>query len=334
MSATTIDLNERVSAFADAVRRHLDDLPIDQLDELTEGLEADLAASAADATDASREFDPADALAYASELRAAAGLPPRSANARRVSVVDAVKEFTSTTANRIRASKFGAGLIDFLIALRPVWWVLRGWVLFVVVTSLASGRFEYLLLNPLAFVLLLLFVVVSVQWGRGRWLPTAWLRATRTVVSVFAIIALAYLGLGAVVIASMPSSSSDPGVNYGLRLDDEPVQNIFAYDAAGQPLDFVQLYDGRGEPLTTVGRSADMWAHYLSDGSRLVPPESEAGSTAWNVFPLFSLSAEYGLGEGKATLPQRPFEQARPLVGAESLVQTCEVPTEPENATE
>src|ERR1700709_2176140 len=60
-----------VDDFARAVRAALADLPADEVDDLTDGLEADLAERAAD--EESPDFgDPTD---YANELRSAAGLP-------------------------------------------------------------------------------------------------------------------------------------------------------------------------------------------------------------------------------------------------------------------
>ena len=60
--------------FAAKVREALSDLPPDELDELTDGLEADLAERAEESG-----LELGDPSAYAEELRAAAGYPPRSA---------------------------------------------------------------------------------------------------------------------------------------------------------------------------------------------------------------------------------------------------------------
>ena len=68
---TSTQTSPDIAAFAAAVRDALADLPRGEVDELTDGLEADL-------TDRSLEPDApdlGDALAYADELRLAAGLP-------------------------------------------------------------------------------------------------------------------------------------------------------------------------------------------------------------------------------------------------------------------
>ena len=78
MSAPTTQTpqGQLVSAFVGQVRRHLDDLPSDDVEELVGGLEADLADSLAEAA-AGGTDDPArllgDPAVYAPELRAGAG---------------------------------------------------------------------------------------------------------------------------------------------------------------------------------------------------------------------------------------------------------------------
>ena len=326
MNATTIQLSESVAAFADAVREQLDDLTAEQIEDLTDGLEADLAEGAVDRSGA---FEPGDALEYARELRASAGLPPRES--RRISLSASMAGWRAGAAGRIRSSKFGAGLLDFLLVLRPAWWALRGWALYTFIALWISRHLEVLPSNIFAWLFLLAFVAVSVQWGRGLWLPKSWLTPVRSLANTFAIIGLMIIA-GSGLAASPTDATYDSQYTYGLWYDGEQIQNIFAYDAAGHPLEFVQLYTDRGEPLTTLGARGDefSWMHYTDDGSRLVQPVSDAGSTAWNVFPLYSLAPQFGVGQGKEQLPQLPFEQARPLVGAENLVQTCEAPPEAE----
>ncbi|TFD05650.1 hypothetical protein E3T29_13490, partial [Cryobacterium sp. TMT1-66-1] len=73
---------QSIRDFALAVRAALNDLPADDVDDLTDGLEADLTEQAADvdAGDAAAPgFDLGDPVAYADELRGAAGLPVRGA---------------------------------------------------------------------------------------------------------------------------------------------------------------------------------------------------------------------------------------------------------------
>lgn len=112
---TAAVLLDHVSAYAAAVRSHLADLSPDQVDDLTDGLEADLAEALEDprgpvatgeilirrpvgsiAADAARSsiidhnqrFGPA--AAYAAELRSSAGIEPARAPARRRPLRDGV----------------------------------------------------------------------------------------------------------------------------------------------------------------------------------------------------------------------------------------------------
>ena len=75
---TTSTVTPEIVEFAQGVRAALADLPAEEVDDLTEGLEADLAEAYAE--DLQRELP--DPAAYATELRAAAGLPMRTKGAK------------------------------------------------------------------------------------------------------------------------------------------------------------------------------------------------------------------------------------------------------------
>ena len=124
-----------VRAYVHAVRAWLGDLPPEEVEELTAGMEADLAERAAESG------GPLGALlgepeAYAAELRAAAGLPPR---------VDAVVPDAVTreawTDRTVREAHKLVARHPWLRELRPTWWLARGavagWVLAAV---LGTGR--------------------------------------------------------------------------------------------------------------------------------------------------------------------------------------------------
>ena len=76
MNATEAPIHDRIRAFADVVRAHLDDLPRDEVDEIVAGLTSGLAEQAAEGDGA---LDLGDPAAYAAELRSAAGLPEHAA---------------------------------------------------------------------------------------------------------------------------------------------------------------------------------------------------------------------------------------------------------------
>src|SRR5690606_29393851 len=127
---TTVDI-EQVTEFARTVRGELADLGPDVIDELTDGLEADLADKLADGEPLG------DAAAYAAELRAAAGVAPAS----RLTVVDNVRANLADLRSRLEGvakHPMVAAVIAFLVALRPLWWVLRGWALFYILAGFTS----------------------------------------------------------------------------------------------------------------------------------------------------------------------------------------------------
>ena len=174
MEHTTTAPDASIAAFAAAVRASLDDLPTDEIDELVEGLESDLLDQA---SDSGEDFALGDPDAYAAELRSAAGIPPRSET-----VVDRRKpselaaEWVSTrwrsAVERMRRNAAAAWVIDLLIALRPVWWLARGWAVYAIVAPIfgvgfLTPRMHELSTSPVGGVVLALFVIVSVQWGVG-----------------------------------------------------------------------------------------------------------------------------------------------------------------------
>ncbi|GAA3886888.1 hypothetical protein GCM10022381_31200 [Leifsonia kafniensis] len=317
MSNTTTVLDTEVAAFAAAIRTHLDDLPAEDVDDLTGGLEADLLEQASDHDGTLTLGDPE---LYAAELRASAGFPERSATIPpkrrwREHAADA----RADAARRVRATPVGAWLIDFFVALRPAWWLLRGWAMYQIATVFL-GTFP---LSPAGLPAFLAAVVVSVQWGRGKWLPTSWLKTIRTVISIVSVIALPFM-LAAVMhpSASAGSSNSAPAPDLsGLWIDGARVGNIFAYDADGNPLSNVQLFNQDGDPLTTVGSASfdqpyDQ-TYYSGNSTVAVPFLGAFGGRGWNVFPLDTVPDPQGgepdVANARAATP--PFAKVPSLPG-------------------
>ena len=113
-----------VRAYVTAVRSWLSDLPSDEVEDLTAGMEADLDERAAETGDRLGALL-GEPEAYAAELRAAAGLAPRvvpvvGAGAAGPGLVEAL-----VTLLRARAD----GILTrwpWLRELRPTWWLARG----------------------------------------------------------------------------------------------------------------------------------------------------------------------------------------------------------------
>ena len=335
---STDALSAHVRGYAQAVRLHLADLGPDVAEDLTDGLEADLTEAVLDdgftsaggaveapAFDLAARFGPADE--YAAELRAAAGLPS-AAPARRTrrGLAPVVGEAWAVVSDRWRtawrpltSTPGWAAALEFVRSLAPAWWILRGWVAAQVVLW-PYGMTEITLWPESAAgrVLVVAAIVVSIQWGRGKWVPRwAWFPRAVAVASVAAGV-LAIPMVAAVEADSRPvaagGSSYDSGWNDGFYsaqiaqasaanesnadgvwVDGMQVSNIFAYDSAGDPIRDVQLYDDRGRPIRTIGDDATWSTWSVPDvaGSWTFQPSlASDGRTRWNVYPLSAVSAD------------------------------------------
>jgi len=282
VNATTA-VRPEVAGFVAKVRTHLTDLSEEECEELVGGLEADLSEQAADGP-----LVLPDPKQYAEELRAAAGLPvarrfpgPRFGPAR-------TWWFALTGHNQ--ATRQAWALLE---ALRPAWWVLRAWIAVTLLDQLAGTR-EYVALWPtlgvpgLGLFLLGVAVVVSVLVGQGRLWPgsgpdrTTLARSVLLALNALAVLApFAFNGDG----SQMESSTVVPyRVRDRLVLHDgrDVVRNIYAYDAAGQPLVGVQLFDQLGRPVDVAPESS------MGTGKKreVTCPWLNGATPLFNVFPL------------------------------------------------
>lgn len=328
MNDTDVSIDEQIRSFAASVRGHLDDLPDEELDDILGGLSADLAEQAADNDGV---LDLGDPAAYAEELRSAAGIPPRGDSPKRPPLRERFLVWRAGVAANIRRSAVGAWVLDLLVALRPVWWVLRGFALFffikVLVANLPPWPYvpyfdQTMPASPLEWLLLAAATMVSIQWGRGLWLPKNPLRHLRTIVSVIAVILLPFA----------VGSSLTPRIEYietggyqpqGLLLDGVQINNIFAYDADGNPIERVQLFTGKGTPIDLYGGAKDT-PYGVHDDSETAtfPFQDYRGQQIWNIYPLDEASFETGPPERKAA--ERP---APPFLRAPSIESLTPSPT-------
>ncbi|GAA3533574.1 hypothetical protein AFL01nite_21690 [Aeromicrobium flavum] len=300
MNATT--LPAEIIAFAAAVRASLRDLPADEVEELTDGLEADLAEAYAE--DLARELP--DPAAYAAELRGAAGLPtpePVVKQGRLRPIVDGFAETLRDLDRSLRKSPVVAGVLDFLVTLQPAWWIVRGWAAYQVLGGIFGFEGDLLPTHPGYWILMLVLVAGSVAVGLRRWRP--WVHALIIVGNIVAAIATL------AAMASIPTNAEvwqawqEADQTYyddsmaagpdgtGVWLNGSEVTNIHAYDAKGQPLNGVQLFDQDGKPLATSvpgGNGCLVPSPVDEDGCQTfgawVPTQLETGATVWNVYPM------------------------------------------------
>ena len=340
MSTATIDA--RVRGYAQAVRLHLADLGPDVVDELTDGLEADLTEAVADrglgipdddgglaagiagadqagladglgavegtadgglraahpeGIDLTAIFGPP--ARYAAELRTAAGLPDAVAAATRAkglaTLPARVRAWWDRRWAQLTASPAGAALRDFLVSLRPFGWVARGWLVAAFFDGWMRQSWSLVPRHGVALFWFLVAVVVSVQWGRGRWQPWRWVKGLAVVASVVALIGVLPMSDATANQArwGWDQSWHAPRVpDVGVFVDGEQVFNLFPYDAEGHPLENVQLFDERGRPvrLTPERNPQDgWWGEVMTpDGTWRYPfgIAGDDGRLRWNVFPL------------------------------------------------
>lgn len=316
---TTSTVTPEIVEFAQGVRAALADLPAEEVDDLTEGLEADLAEAYAE--DLQRELP--DPAAYATELRAAAGLPLRTKAAKSGLFSGLVQGWKDTRADitiAIRRNPALASVVDFLGELRPAWWILRG-VVAVMCVRYAMGDSGDLLPNNWIDVLVMAaFVLISVQWGRGRWhLP----RGMGPVLFVGNLVA-------AVVAIPVLTNALDDRDHYyyeteaagtqdltGVYLNGAEVTNIFGYDSAGRRLEGIQLFDQDGKPLaTSVPGGNGCLDPDCNETGLWTPSVLETGQTVWNVFPMRMVKMVFDekTGEDKPDPTARAEDRDPPYV--------------------
>lgn len=308
MSTTTIDA--RIRGYAQAVRLHLADLGPDVVDELTDGLEADLADAVADRSagiaDADGDAPTLDLAAvfgtasdYAAELRSAAGLPEAGDPARARGLQARARRLRTEwlrVCEPLTSSATWARLRDFALSLRPAGWVARGWILAALLDAAVrdDGWHSLVPRHEVALFWYLVAVVISVQWGRGKWMPWRWVKVLTLVATVAAflgILPMADATTSMMRAARQPSPAAQLGVgSHGVIVDGERVQNIFPFDAEGRPLENVQLFDERGRPILTQAHWDSQWI-VLPDGSwgTMWGTATDDGQTRWNIFPLLAL---------------------------------------------
>ncbi|MFM6971323.1 MAG: PASTA domain-containing protein [Rhodoluna sp.] len=225
-----------IEAFAAAVRAELSDLPKREIEELTDGLEADLAERL---SEEGENFNPGSAAVYAAELREAAGVTPKPEKKKFFSS----RILLTNVESWFRRNNFGTAFFEFALSLRPVWWVLRAIVAYLIVYALGLAITVWLL--PI-------FIVVSVQWGRKKWLRGKFFTALLLPLNLLAVALLypaaAVIESKVVDYYSMQATLAMQRPIDGLRLNGEEVTKIKAFSNDMEVFD-LQFTDQNGNPL-------------------------------------------------------------------------------------
>ena len=300
MSDTTvIGVTEGVAAYVREVRAELADLPSEDVDDLTGGMEADLTELAAESGGdlVGRLGSPSQ---YAAELRSAAGLPEpvTGPGPRRRPLGEASTHARASFAMLTEQHSWLRSVTAFLVTLRPAWWLMRGYLAAWAVVSLLGGMRGLRPHGVLGLSMALVAMVVSVQLGRG------WLRhmpMTRP---------LLVLGNATAVVVALVASTS--GVTSGesnaftttdsplpgVSLNGQQVGNIYTYDSFGTRISDVRLFDQDGRPL---GGGDDV---YDPNGNPRGVVRDSSGAPLMNVYPR----ALFGSDPWQVTDPANPQE--------------------------
>lgn len=244
LKATQLD--PEVSAYVGLVRRALGDLSAEDVEDLTGGLEADLAELAAESEEPllSRIGEPS---AYAAELRSAAGFPLADPAAV------ASKESWWRRDRRVLRERWTRARGDhpWLEKLAPVWWLLRGAVLTWMLIALAGGR--------VGLVLLTLGAALSFWVGLRQDGWSGWPARLVTWANILAVLLfLPFLsdtrfGGG----PAGPSEAIEVVPSEGVYVDGEQPSGFYVYDGAGQRVEGARVFTDQGRSVTVDPWLAD-----------------------------------------------------------------------------
>ena len=246
---TSNDQAGDVATYAASVRAALSDLASDQAEVLLEDLEDHLREIAADAGGSLAErLGPPEQ--YAQELRAAYGAAQAGSPAQKPAFRNVRRVVTG-----VAGSTWYRELRAFLPQLRPAWWVLRAYLLVLVVTAVFSPAYNLRPIpNPfskrglLEIFVAVIAIVLSVRFGRrNQPLPKAGRLLAIAGNVAIALLALPVLGsMGTFPSFAMVESLSPGPSSY----TQGEVTNVFPFSKDGKPLTDVLLYDQEGRPLT------------------------------------------------------------------------------------
>jgi hypothetical protein len=245
-------VDAQIDRYLAQVSGALADLPADVREELIEDLPAHFAeVLAEDSGSLEERLGPPET--YAAELLAAAGIDRPDAAARRFDIRNSELVRWLRLADRKVGELIGyERSSDFVALLRPAWWILRGWVVGMLLLGMLAGDpgplpdvggnavFGWLFVLP--------FVVLSVRLGPLlHKMPVQF----RPFVVVLGVAAALLIGVNAVMYDEgyhFQRSGSNSGYDrYG------HITDVFPVDKYGNPLTEVQLYDQDGNPIS-IGR--------------------------------------------------------------------------------
>jgi hypothetical protein len=271
-----------VKRYLEAVRARLADLPAEERDDLLADVEPSILDSSAEG-ELPVELRLGPPQAFADELRAAAGLPPRRDAAERPAR-SSLRQRVGAADVFVRTSPKARWLRE----LAPLWWALRGLVLAGLVTALydrwvnpGDGLFgntgDVLIVLALGAVAMIASIAIGLRRPhRGKLLVAV------NVVLALAVVPVAWhvlsSGHAAVVNdAAIAAPAAQDQFAPGFEYEGQPVANVYAFDRDGRLLQDVRLFDQLGRPL-------EIGAGVEDPNRRTV--KNRDGRTVFNAFPI------------------------------------------------
>lgn len=262
---------DEINLYVFAVRAALGDLPESLRDELLEDLPEHLAEVLAEGVGSltDRLGSPE---AYAAELRSTAGFvggfpdPPKPHQLRETR--DQILRVLRVADGRVGPLFGYAHASEFLVLLRPAWWVLRGYLAAMALAWMLDDSGQPIGLLPriggsevIALLLLAAGVLGSIWLGRRRFALATWPRLALYAGSVI----LVLVALGGFLNADSTSRGSyysDANYDSGYNNPYGDVQDVFVYDEHGRLITNARLLDQDGQPIT-LGNSycTDEWGN-------------------------------------------------------------------------
>jgi uncharacterized membrane protein len=233
-----------IEDFAASVRLELRDLPKSVVEELTGDLEASLQERREDEGDEFQLGSPTD---YAAELREAAGVSPKPARTRAFSS----KSFVASIESWFRKYAITRAILEFGFSIRPLWWVLRAVIAWVIFGNLLS--------STTSAIVLVTSVFLSVQWGRKKWFTNRFFAALLLPLNLLAMILVIPAQDSVLRNINAVSSELDYGralSNNGLNLNGSPIDEIQTFDAKGNLVTGLTFKDSSGNTLLSTPSSA------------------------------------------------------------------------------
>ena len=278
-----------IERYISGVSAALADLPDPVRQELLEDLPDHLAEIAAD-DPASLDDRLGPPASYAAELRAATGVDVgkhERSPARVAATIAALRPHARTFDETVGRMIGYDRLVDFLVQLRPAWWVLRGYVVAMLLLYFLADGYDLFPQDSsaglLGWVLVVVLVGLSIRIGRRplhltRRVRPLWLAAGATAVLVA--LGLAWVTGGFDNAVPNPSYSPSGNVSY------EDPSEVYVYTENGQSITDVRVYNRRGEAVPIAvpmgcGQTEQVYQERRGcpdTGPTVIPEPSESGT--------------------------------------------------------